>query len=131
MSGEEFGESDMGGESCEEEMDFGEEFSFEEDGESYIEYPSDDDEEVPKLVPGGLKSAHQPEDMIEFAPESSEDEVDEDEAGSKGEQSSDYSDIPTSELEEYEEENAEDNPHGFMYASRLDTYKKNKRERLE
>ena len=115
QSEEECGESDMG-EGCEEE------FSFDEYGESDIELSLDNEDDVPKLIPHDYELVKQPEDMIEFQPESSEGEK---------EEASDYSDVPTSELEEYEEENAEDNPHGFVYASRLDTYKKNKKERLD
>ena len=113
------GESGEEEEMRESDMD---EFSFEENGESYIEMPSDEEEEVPNLIPAPKKAIKKSADIIEFQPESSEDEV---------EEKSDYSDIPTSELDEYSEENEEDNPHGFMYASKLDTYKKNKRERLE
>jgi len=56
-------------------------------------------------------------DKIEFSPESEED-------------SDKESEIPTDELDEIESSDSA-NPHGFMYAARLDTYKKNKKERLD
>ena len=42
-----------------------------------------------------------------------------------------HSDIDTSELEMLEEDQEDRDPHGFVYMHNLDTYRKNKKEKLE
>ena len=55
----------------------------------------------------------------------------EDEGSQQDEEAID-SDNLTEQLEELEEGmSEEDNPHGFVFAHQLDTFRKNKRERIE
>lgn len=104
---EEMGEDDM------------DEYSFDEEGESWIEEDGEEEEqEPPKLVPAGKERksvAFAPKvDVKEFAEDSSE--------------------IRSSELESDSDENSEEsdeNPHGFVFAHNLDTYRKSKKERNE
>lgn len=103
--------SSDGGEMGESDMD---EYSFDEEGESYYENISDDGEPAPKLIP------------IAKATDS-----DRDYQSDTSESESDIHDsvLDSQELDSDEGVDQQENPHGFVYGHHLDTYKKSKKER--
>ena len=103
----EMGESDM------------DEYSFDEEGESYYEDGLEDSNEAPqKLIPIPKKKVKSDRDY---------------ESDSEEEDDSDESALEDSDDEELDSDEAVDemeNPHGFVYGHHLDTYRRSKKERV-